>query len=101
MQLCMQVHTETNEHPPEVHPTKTLKPGSRTVGSAQPSEVVSYADSWALAVLFTLSETVSIEVTFHKAQRTNLYFLFGEKVLKGLGTLNIALLDNEGLEPQG
>jgi len=69
--------------------------------SAPVDEVVSYADSWALAELFTLSETVSIEVAFHKAQRTNLYLFFGAKILKGLGKLNIALLDNGERESQG
>lgn len=72
------------------------------MGPAQPSEVVSYADSWALDGLFTLPETVSIEDVFRKARRTNLHFFFGEKKNpKGLGKLSLALLDDERLEPQG
>jgi hypothetical protein len=32
MQLCMQVLMESNEYPPEVHPTKKLEPGSKDCG---------------------------------------------------------------------
>lgn len=53
--VCIQAHTQACQYPwkqMSIHqkyiPQRHRSPGAGTVGPAQPSEVVSYADSWAL-----------------------------------------------------